>query len=293
MNRSGKLFLLCTVFFMIFGCSSRKSVFVGDTVDIEDYKRPANVVKYEWAFDTKPPTSRLDPRDFIPSNYHPNVTFIPDAPGPYTVRLTMITRDGNVKHKNFAFIAEAQPDYLADIEKEPEAEQKAQKAEKASPPPPKIIEVPKVVEKVVEKKTTVTKIPNEWKKAPKPGENPEDIEQEPAYITRTETEIIEDGKKKKAEAPAEKPAPPADRTIPADAEYTLQVSSSTVRAYAEEFRDKLRARGYEAFIQTAEVEGVKRYRIRVGYYSTYSAAKNARRQMLDTTDMEPWIDRIR
>ncbi|MFO7841720.1 MAG: SPOR domain-containing protein [Fidelibacterota bacterium] len=296
MNRSIKYFLLCTVFFLIFGCTSKKDVFVGDTVDIEDYKRPANVVRYEWAFDTKPPVSRLDPRDFIPSNYHPNVTFIPDVPGRYTVRLTMIDREGNVTHKNFIFEAEAQPDYLADIEKKKQAEKETEekKVEKKSPPPPKIVEVPKVVEKVILKKETITKIPNEWKKAPQPGESLEDIEQEPAYITKSSTEIIEEdgGSTKKVSETSEKTAD-KKKEIPSEAKYTLQVSSSTVKSYAEEFRDKLLDRGYDAFIQTAVVEGVKRYRIRVGYYSTYNDAKNARLKMLDKTEFEPWIDRIR
>ncbi len=298
MNRSKKLLLLCTAFLLIISCSSKKDVFVGDTVDIEDYKRPGNVVQYQWAFDTKPPSSRLDPRDFIPSNYHPNITFIPDVPGRYTVRLTMVTRDGSATHKNFIFDAEARPDYLADIEKQQEeakkeAAVKDKKAEKAPPPPPKIVEVPKVVEKVVHKKETVTKTPNEWKTAPKPGQDPEDIEQEPAYFTKTRTEVIGDEKSaKKASAGTETSSGP-EKTVPGDARYTLQVSSSTVRKYAEAFRDKLLDQGYDAFIQTAEVEGIKRYRIRVGYYSTYGAAKKARQEMLDTTDMEPWIDRIR
>ncbi len=164
MNKSIKLTLIVLAFFMIIGCSGNQGVLVGDTVDIENYNRPSNIVKYQWSFDTKPPTSRLDPRDFIPSNYHPNVTFIPDVPGRYIVRLTMINNEGSVLHKNFLFTADRQPDYLANIEKkEPVTEVKTTRK------PPKVIEIPVVTEKVILTKTTVTKTPNEWQEAPKPG----------------------------------------------------------------------------------------------------------------------------
>ncbi|MBN2781319.1 MAG: SPOR domain-containing protein [Candidatus Marinimicrobia bacterium] len=295
MNNSMKRLFMCITFFMIISCSMQNNVFVGDTVDIDDYKRPAEIVKYQWSFDTKPPTSRLDPRDFIPSNYHPNVTFIPDVAGRYIVRLTMIDHEGIVIHKNFVFTAEAQPDYLAGIEKPKQEEAKQQEPVKpvsAKPLPPKIVEVPKVVETVVIKQTTVTKTPNEWIEAPKPGQDPGEVEQTPAYSTSTETKLIKDDKIISA--------PPLEETqtvIPAspsveNAKYTLQVSSSTVEAYAAELRDKLIARGYDAFIETAHIEGLKRYRIRVGRFATYEEAKAGLRKMTENTEFEPWIDKL-
>ncbi|MBW6457888.1 MAG: SPOR domain-containing protein [FCB group bacterium] len=287
MNKTTKLILFCTAFFMLSGCTSKQKVFVGDPVDIDNYKRPANVLKYQWAFDTKPPSSRLDPRDFIPSNYHPNVTFIPDSRGRYIVRLTMISTEGNVLHKNFVFDAELQPDYLAAIEKPKKEEPEAKPV---PPPAPKIVEVPKVVEKVILHKTTITKTPNEWLEAPKPGEKLEDIKQDPPFITEAVTEVIEESK-----TPVVKTAAPVVREqgIPKDAVYTLQVSSTTVEAFAIEFRDKLRARGYDAFIQTTVIDGSTRYRIRTGYYKSYEDAQRARQQMINNTEYEPWIDRIK
>ncbi len=285
MNKSIKFVFMCTAFFMIISCSSKQTVFIGDTVDIENYTRPSNIVKYQWSFDTKPPTSRLDPRDFIPSNYHPNVTFIPDSPGRYIVRLTMINAEGTVVYKNFIYIAEAQPDYLTAIKKP--------KKEKTPPLSPKIVEVPKVVEKIVHKKTTITKTPNEWQEAPKPGENPEGIKKELDYTTKSVTEIIKDDKSTIQSAKIiSEPDMPVYK-VPENAKYTLQVSSSTVEAFAIEFRDKLLLRGYDAFIQTAVIDGVKRYRIRVGHYVSYEKAKIFRQTMLDNTEFEPWIDRIK
>lgn len=291
MNKSTKLILLCMALFMLGACTSKQNVFVGDPVDIDNYKRPANVLKYQWSFDTKPPSSRLDPRDFIPSNYHPNVTFIPDTRGRYIIRLTMISTEGNVLHKNFVFDAEAQPDYLAAIEKPKKEEPKPEPEPKPLPPPtPRIVEVPKTVEKVVLHKTTITKTPNEWIEAPKPGEKLEDIKQEPPFITESVTKVIEESK-----TPVVKTSTPQvrEQEIPRDAIYTLQVSSTTVEAFAIEFRDKLRARGYDAFIQTAVIDGSTRYRIRTGYFSSYEDARRARQRMIDNTEYEPWIDRLK
>ena len=293
MNKSIKLILTVLAFFMIIGCSGNQGVLVGDTVDIENYNRPANIVKYQWSFDTKPPTSRLDPRDFIPSNYHPNVTFIPDVHGRYIVRLTMINNEGSVLHKNFIYTADRQPNYLANIkEKKPV---KKVKTVKATPQAPKIIEIPVVTEKIILTKTTVTKTPNEWQEAPKPGQNPEEIEQEPAYSTESVTEVIEETKKPVVMEGEEvvSSATVATIKVKTNAKYTLQVSSSTVEAYAIELKDKLIAEGYDSFIQKAEVEGLMRYRIRVGHFTSYDEAKAYRLKMLYETDFEPWIDKIK
>lgn len=295
MSKSIKLMLTVLTFFMIIGCSVNQSVLVGDTVDIENYKRPSNIVKYQWSFDTKPVTSRLDPRDFIPSNYHPNVTFIPDVPGRYIVRLTMINNEGSVLHKNFLFTADAQPDYLSDVKEVKKEEPK--KTEEVKTPAPKVVEIPVVTEKIVHKKTTVTKKPNEWLSAPKPGQSPEEIEQEPEFTTESVTEVIEETKEpvvlKEQEATNILKTTSPSTPQYADAKYTLQVSSSTVKAYAEELRDKLIARGYDAFIQKAEVEGLLRYRIRVGHFVSYEEAKRSRQKMLEKSEFEPWIDRIK
>lgn len=289
MNKSKKLMLAVLAFIMIIGCSVNQSVLVGDTVDIEHYKRPSNIVKYQWSFDTKPPTSRLDPRDFIPSNYHPNVTFIPDVPGRYIVRLTMIDHEGTVLHKNFVYTASPQPDYLSKLEDKKEEPVK----KTVSPPKTKIIEVPVVTEKIVHKKTTVTKKPNEWLEAPKPGQSTQEIEQEPPYITESTTEIIEETKEPVVLKAQEVKAPVTPSKVNPDAKYTLQVSSSTVEAYALELKNKLIAQGYDAFIQNTEIDGIMRYRIRVGRFTTYDEAKSYRLEMMNKTDFEPWIDKIK
>lgn len=308
MNKSIKLLMLSIIFLFLTACTSRQNVFVGDKVDIEGYKRPSNILKYQWSFDTKPPTSRLDPRDFIPSNYHPNVTFIPDVRGRYVVRLTMVNDEGNVIYKHFDFKAEAEPDYLAHLEKEEtvKEEKPAQKVESKSETPvtpsvqeklaPKIVEVPRVYEKVVHKKTTVTKVPNAWQIAPKPGEDPTMVRQEPAFfiVDSSLVEIVEESKSEDTKAPASPSAAPAPRTTFTGG-YTVQIASSPSEKPSRDFCEKLKAEGYDAFIQTATVNGVLYYRIRVGRYTSYQEAKKALeriRQNPEYRKLQPWIDKI-
>ncbi|MDD3095582.1 MAG: SPOR domain-containing protein [Candidatus Neomarinimicrobiota bacterium] len=317
MNKSIKLLTMSLIFLLAAGCTSRQNVFVGDKVDIEDYKRPSNILKYQWSFDTKPPTSRLDPRDFIPSNYHPNVTFIPDVRGLYVVRLTMVNDEGNVIYKHFDFKAEAQPDYLAHIEQEAaeKAEKPAEKvAEKSESPktqsvaevlPPKIVEVPKVYEKVIHNKTTVTKMPNAWQIAPKPGEDPSEVKQEPAYyiVDSSMTKLVEGDKTTTpttvkttvTAATVKTQKPPVSPAVPLSSGYTVQIASSPSEIPSREFCEKLKAEGYDAFIQTANVNGVLYYRIRIGRYPSYQEAKAVLDKLIQKAEyrkLQPWIDKI-
>jgi septal ring-binding cell division protein DamX len=314
MNKSIKFYAVGILFLILAGCSSKQNIFVGETVDIRGYKRPSNIIKYQWSFDTKPPTSRLDPRDFIPSNYHPNVTFIPDVRGRYVVRLTMINDEGNVIYKNFEFKAEAQPDYLTDIDKtgkdkaEDEKSEKAEvkeetKPDESKPPKPKVIEIPKVTEKTILKKTIVTKRPNEWQKAPKPGESIEELEQEPAFFTETVEEVIEEGKeaaKKSTVVKKEVKSPSVSDKLPpsvddSKAAYTVQVASSPSKEPSYEFLNTLKAKGFDAYIQTATVNGTLYYRIRIGRYAQYQDAKTALEKIRSYPEyrkLEPWIDKI-
>lgn len=290
-----KILSIALALFMLIGCSMNNSVSVGSTVDIDNFKHPNNVIKYQWSFDTKPPTSRLDPRDFIPSNYHPNVTFIPDQAGKYTIRLSMITSDGNVINKSFSYTAQSQGNYLSSVETNKnenrqelaDNNQQVTENEPTKKLPPKIVEVPVVKETVIHKKTTVTKIPNQWKTAPLPGQNPDEIKEEPKYTTHTKTEVINENQEvidRKDDG----------KTIPnIYAKYTLQVASSVKQVNANDLLNRLRKQGYDAFIQSAVVNGDTYYRIRIGHFETYNQAKSYREHLINTTDFEPWIDKLK
>ncbi len=100
-----KLFLLSLVILMIviFGCTKIDTGNVGDPVDIYIDKKPANVSEYKWAFKNKPIESRLDPRDFIPSDYAEAVSFIPDVPGNYEIMVVMVDDFNKEFDKKFKY----------------------------------------------------------------------------------------------------------------------------------------------------------------------------------------------
>ncbi|MFA6617703.1 MAG: SPOR domain-containing protein [Candidatus Neomarinimicrobiota bacterium] len=283
MSKYPKILLIILALFMLISCSKDNYVTVGSTVDIDDFKRPENVIKYQWSFDTKPPTSRLDPRDFIPSNYHPNVTFIPDQAGKYIVRLNMITSQGDFINKNFTFNVEGQANYLSTIETEKKPDTITIIQEKPIEKlPPKIVEVPVIKEKVIHQKTTISKTPNQWKTAPLPGQDPNEVKEEAKYITETKTEVIDEKGKIVG----------TDKTTHINAKYTLQIASSRNQANANELLNRLKKDGYDAFIQTAVVKGDTYYRIRIGHFETYKQANSYKQHLINTSDYEPWVDRL-
>jgi cell division septation protein DedD len=81
-----------------------------------------------------------------------------------------------------------------------------------------------------------------------------------------------------AEAPVAKAVPPAtDKAAAADRPYTLQVGSFSERAGADELAERLKGRGFAAYLLEVDLgdKGVW-WRVRVGRYPTEYSAKWAR-----------------
>ncbi|MFQ5798757.1 MAG: SPOR domain-containing protein, partial [Bacteroidota bacterium] len=74
-----------------------------------------------------------------------------------------------------------------------------------------------------------------------------------------------------AEVPAAKPPEPAAMRGP----YAFQVSSWQSMSKAQEEVDGLSRAGFNSFVEEITMNGVTWYRVRVGYYSTASEAKQA------------------
>lgn len=68
----------------------------------------------------------------------------------------------------------------------------------------------------------------------------------------------------KASAPAEKSEPVATRTPPELAEWAVQVGSFRSKPNALGLRDKLRNKGYDAYVDEVKLDGKPLYRLRVG-----------------------------
>jgi cell division protein FtsN len=73
--------------------------------------------------------------------------------------------------------------------------------------------------------------------------------------------------------------------------YTVQIGSSTSRAYAEKVAGQFTGRGYQAYISEAEVEGVPHYRIRIGSFETLAAARTMGEELASKYGVSYWIDK--
>ncbi|MGH7826938.1 MAG: SPOR domain-containing protein [Candidatus Binatia bacterium] len=71
------------------------------------------------------------------------------------------------------------------------------------------------------------------------------------------------------------------RSLPAKGEspdhvWTVQVKSSPEKTYVERWVDRLKSKGYDAFITAADIKGQTWYRLRVGHFGTRQEAETLR-----------------
>jgi cell division septation protein DedD len=100
-----------------------------------------------------------------------------------------------------------------------------------------------------------------------------------------------------ASGPASSSAPSqkAPKVMPPPAgsgSYTLQVSSWTSKAKADEEASKLSAAGYSAFVEDAVVGGENWYRVRVGRYGSTKEAEEAAVGIQKMAESVIWIAKV-
>ena len=79
---------------------------------------------------------------------------------------------------------------------------------------------------------------------------------------------------------------------PAGNGYTVQVAGCEDRAYAEYLVGLYQRRGYEPFVTQATVDGQLYYRVRVGNFDTFEAARALRKEITGRFSVDGWVDRI-
>jgi septal ring-binding cell division protein DamX len=75
--------------------------------------------------------------------------------------------------------------------------------------------------------------------------------------------------------------------------YTVQVSSWTSKAYAEQQASRLNAAGMSAFVEDVVIAGENWYRVRVGHYETPQEAKEAAEQLSRSLEGRIWVARLK
>jgi cell division septation protein DedD len=154
------------------------------------------------------------------------------------------------------------------------------------------------------------------KKAPQVVEAPPPLEQpipkteeQPSPTTETPAQTVEPKveatptptpiPKKEPTQPTTQQTTPTAKVIPplmqppaGEGKYTLQISSWTVRARAGKEVTRLQQAGHNAYIQTGDVGGVTRYRVRVGRYATQAQAQADVGKLAGLSDGGPIVTRI-
>ncbi len=267
-------------------CSKKQSGAVGQAIDITVKKTSENITKYLWAFKTKPSDSKLDPRDFLPSDDAEAVSFVPDVPGDYEVIVAMIDVDGKEYNETFAYDVTGEPLPEKPAEESPAAEDNSdmanrfgnQATEQAEQTPEAVTPVP-----VVPSETTADAV-----KTPKPApawkEVPENAVKTSARTATTKT--------------AAKPGSGVDlaNSIPKiKSKFTVQISSFRTYERAKKDLDALKKAGIDAEIQRAYFKDSDElwYRVRAGNFSSKQDARALMNQIKTKTGKPCWIDNVR
>lgn len=106
--------------------------------------------------------------------------------------------------------------------------------------------------------------------------------------------IVEDSSATKPELPVEEPATqPPPQVVAVDGKYTVQVSSWQTRRRAERDAQRFNAKGFETYIQSADLPelGGTWYRVRVGSFATRNDARAMAEQLAALLESGYWLDR--
>ncbi|MEA3500835.1 MAG: SPOR domain-containing protein [Candidatus Marinimicrobia bacterium] len=256
------LFILIISMIIIFGCTKTNTGFVGEPVDIYIDKKPANVLEYKWAFKNKPIESRLDPRDFIPSDYAETVTFIPDIPGNYEIIVVMVDDRNQEYDQKFKYKINESSEFGGNYLEETPADtvDKFTQTEK---------ETLSDTAEISKDKQPIAK--DEWENAPK-------LTKKEKKSPRPKKQTIQSQRKYKNNIRL----------------YTIQFSSSHYKKYSEDAVKRLGRIGYDAYIEKFYLKNDPKpwYRVRVGNYSSLKEARSNKLSLERKTRQKGiWIDK--
>ncbi len=97
--------------------------------------------------------------------------------------------------------------------------------------------------------------------------------------------------------PAPEPTPPVEKpavSIPTSGsgDYTVQMSSWSTKAKADQEAARLTSAGYTSFVEESSVGGQTWFRVRVGHYATAKEARDAAAQLSRLSDDGAWVAKV-
>lgn len=247
------IFLLLSVLVVFSGCGKKYHGTVGEAIDVTIDKSTENITQFQWAFKKKPAESRLDPRDFIPSDYAEAVTFVPDVPGTYEVIVVMIDETGK----------ESDASYVYEVTLAEEAP---------------IVQEEPVEEPMPEKEAEVIK-EEEWKPAPRPTP-----EQKKSFRPPVSTPAPD---KSAQEAANRIPSDKSRYTIQVSSWTSYATAQKAMKTLQDAGFDAYIQNAYLS--HTDKVW----YRVRVGNFTSRVDARKIAQQIKEKTGQDTWIDYMR
>lgn len=255
-------FLIGAVLLLLIGCGSKerepivKTGTANQPVNLEVQAEDAQAEStVEWSFDELPENISLSQYDFQPINTSPQVSFIPPDSGAYRISYSVTDQSGEVVAVQ-PFVVQVAPKERKPVTEEGE-DITAAEMEKDKEEEPAMAEEAK----------------------PEPPSKPK-TEPKPTQRKTTKTTTGTDR---------------ADLIPRVPGRYTVQVSSWKTFSKAESVANSVKKLGYDAYIQRAKFPDTGKvwYRVRVGSFTTYEAAKTLRNKLIDEPSLPNssiWVD---
>ncbi|MCK5521445.1 MAG: SPOR domain-containing protein [Candidatus Marinimicrobia bacterium] len=280
------LVVIFMIILSVMSCSKKQPASVGEAIDITITEQTENITKYLWAFKTKPAESKLDPRDFLPSDDAEAVSFIPDVPGDYDIIVAMIDSDGEEFNETFAYEVSGAALSVVDEEGSETTDKFVEKSEPEQQEEVKEIPESEVVEKK-ELKTPAAPVAVEKKKTTKEeGKNWREVPESAISVKAGKTR----SSKKTASVSNKAASIPGNRS-----KFTVQVSSFRIYERAQNEVADLKKDGFNATIQRVYFKDIDEiwYRVRVGNFNSSSDARSEMTKIKRKTSRDCWVDNVR
>ncbi len=276
-NRRFSLLLLALVV-LLTGCDfirshfKREKVFLGAYITLPKQEGD----KVTWRFMDLPDTSRIT--HFLPSDTAQEVSFKPDVPGKYDVAVTVV-RNGKEEEETFYFTVELPengepvvaevPEHLKAFMKAETTRTETTKQETSAAVVPKAdLKAHPYLAKLVKKKAT------------KPRQK--------AVVKKRRKRISRVKRKAATRAMVD--------GLRAGTGYTIQLSAWPTLAEAQQAARELKERyGLDTYVQRVFIKQQDKvyFRVRVGHFDSFKAAREYARELQDLTSLPAWVDFVR
>ena len=237
---------------------------VGARVPIAaEVPEPNQSYDYKWDITEQPDASLLQISNLMVPDHPERIVFVPDAPGDYTVQVTISQYGDQVSVQSWDYKVTGEPIPISELSL------------------PGSVDSSKDEAWLNEKVEDSSAVPEMGAAVTPPP---------PAPIKKAPP-------KKPAPKRVRKPAPPPPgSSIPADkSHFTIQVAAKKLRSNADDIASRFLNEGLDVYVQKAYIKETDEvwYRIRLGKFDNLEQAHEAAKQFADKYNMTTWVDYVR